>query len=477
MILRRITLILSLAICLSSCNQKKAFYDISEYGAVGDSLTVNTAAIQKAIDDCSKNGGGTVILKSGNYVSGTLLLKNNVNLKVTEGAKLISSINPNDFIPIDPFIDATGQYRGQCLIGAIDVENVSITGKGIIDGRGEKFKPKEVKKTLQRLGIEEKKHDFTHLLSKNNRYVSKKIRYGNRPFLVRFVRVKNSKFKDITLQQPAAWTLHFFQCNNFLVDGIKIHSKANRNNDGIDIDSSTNGKIINSHIDSDDDAICFKGTSSKAVDSIYVEHCKISSGWGAIKFGTESMGDFKNITVKNCKIYDNRGGGIKILSVDGANIENIKIDSIQMENVDMPIFVRLGERGLSYRGVEQRPVGNIKNVEISNITATTRSIENSRVVPPCGMFLTGTPLHKIENISIKNINITLPGTGSKEDAKIVVPENEFTYPEYTKFGGAVPAYGLFARHIKSLNVENISFKLLESDERKETILIDVDKSM
>lgn len=350
---------------------------------------------------------------------------------------------------------------------------MSITGKGIIDGQGERFRPKEVKKTLKRLGIEEKKHDYSHLISKNNRYVNNKIRYGNRPFLVRMVRVKNCTLQDITLRQPAAWTLHFFQCDAFLVDGVEIHSKANRNNDGIDIDSSTNGIIRNSHINSDDDAVCFKGTSSLPVNNILVENCKISSGWGAIKFGTESMGDFKNITVRNCHIYDNKGGGIKILSVDGANIENVLIEDITMENVEMPIFIRLGERGLVYRDAEQRPVGSIKNVTINNVDVTTRRPEYSRINPSSGIFITGTPNHKIEGVQLSNINVDMYGGGTKEDAKKVVPENETMYPEFTKFDGCVPAYGMYARHISGLKTTNVKFNLLSEDARKEVVYVDV----
>lgn len=468
----RTTVYAVLALFFVAC-QTQSEWNVNDFGALADGETVNTEAIQAAIDACSKAGGGKVIVDGGEYVTGTLLLKNNVNLHVTAGTKLLSSCNPNDFVPIDPFIDATGQYRGQCMIGAIDVKNVAITGKGIIDGRGEQFSRKEIEKTLKRLGVEEIKHDFSHLVSKNNRYVNNDIRYGNRPFLVRFVRVTDCKFENITLRQPAAWTLHFFQCDKFVVDGIEIYSHANRNNDGIDIDSSTNGVIKNSHINSGDDAVCIKGTSSKPTQYLEVYNCRLSSHWGAIKFGTESMGDFKDITVKNCTIYDNKGGGIKILSVDGSNIENVVIDSIKMDNVDMPLFIRLGERGLAYRGDKQRPVGSIKNVSISNITATTRSLEESRVNPPTGIFITGTPNHKIENVKISNIDITLPGGGTEADANKVVPENETVYPEFTKFDGCVPAYGLYARHVNNLQTENIKFTLLSHDKREEVIFDDV----
>lgn len=462
------------ALFLFSCT-KKQVWNVSEFGAVGDGKTIDTEAIQNAIDACNRAGGGTVLLKDGTFVTGTILLKSNVNLRIEKGAVLLSSKNPNDFEPIDPFIDATGQYRGQCLIGAMNVENVTISGGGIIDGRGEFFTHAAIKKTLEELGEEENKQDYEHLISDNIRYVNKNIRYGNRPFLIRLVRVKNCTVKDVLLRQPAAWTLHFFRCENFVVDGIEIFSHANRNNDGIDIDSSKGGVIRNCHINSGDDAICVKATGIDPTENIEVYNCRLSSHWGAIKFGTESLGDFRNITIRNCTIYDNKGGGIKILSVDGSNIENIVIDSIRMENVDMPIFVRLGERLLAYRDAESRPVGSIKDVRISNVQAKARSLADSRIVPPCGIFITGTPEHKIESISLKNIHIILPGGGKPEDAKKVVPENEQKYPEYTMFDGCLPAYGLFARHIQSLETVNVQFELLASDARPERVFANVEQ--
>ncbi|TXE06297.1 glycoside hydrolase family 28 protein [Seonamhaeicola algicola] len=454
-----------------SC-KKQTEWNIKDFGAIDDNKTVNTEAIQKAIDACNKAGGGTVVVDGQTFISGTLLLKDNVTLKVTENTVLLGSVNPNDYPVVDPFIDATGQFRGQCFIGAVDVENVAITGKGTINGQGEMFTPKNVKKTIKELGIEIKIPDFKKIISEGNKYVNNNIRYSNRPFLIRMVRAKNVKLKDIHLRQPAAWTLHFYQCKGFEVDGIDIHSHANKNNDAIDIDSSINGVIKNCTIDSGDDAICFKATSPEPSANVLVENCKLKSHWGAIKFGTESMGDFKDITIKDCFIHDTKGGGIKVLSVDGANINNIVIDNIEMENVEMPIFVRLGERGLTYRGAPKKPVGSINNVSISNIKATVRDLKDCRLKPTAGFFFTGTPNHKIGHIKFENINVTLPGGGTAEDAKIVVPENETQYPEFTMLG-AVPAYGIYARHIEKLETNNITFNLKTEDKREETVFIDV----
>lgn len=447
-------------------------WNVTDYGAVGDSLTVNTQAIQRAINVCSAAGGGEVVIADGVFVSGTILLKNDVTLRVSEGATLLGSDNPNDYRSIDPFVDATGQLRGKCLVGALDAENIGITGSGTIDGRGDRFTRKKVEETLRRLG--EDLVESTKKLKEDPRYAGNKISKFDRPFLIRMVRARSILIDDIHLRQPAAWTLHFFQCQGFTVDGINIYSHANQNNDGIDVDSSTDGFITNCNIDSGDDAICFKTTSPKPTENITVSDCRLSSEWGAIKFGTESMGDFNNITVRNTSIHDTKGGGIKILSVDGANISNILIDSIDMENVEMPIFIRLGERRLVYREAPRQPVGSISGVTIRNITARVSREKDLRLFPTTALFFTGTPDHSISEVSLENIRITLPGGGAAEHRDIIVPESETEYPEFTKLG-ATPAYGLFARHIKQLRTKDINFKLLKNDAREKLVLEDVER--
>lgn len=468
-LIKRYPLIIFMGL-LFSCHQQKTSWDIRDFGAVADTITVNTSAIQKAIDTCSKAGGGTVIIQGGTFISGTILLKNNVTLKVAETAKLLGSSNPFDYTSIDPFVDATGQLRGKCLVGAIDVENIAITGKGTIDGQGDLFTTGKVRKTLAKLGLSAKEKQ---IVDTNTTGKEGKIRKFDRPFLLRLVRTKNITVQEIKLMNPAAWTFHLYQCANFNINGIKIYSHANSNNDGIDIDSSTDGVIENCDIDSGDDAICFKTTSPLPTENIRVENCRIKSEWGALKLGTESMGDFRNILVKNCLVHDTRGGGIKILSVDGAEISNIKIDSIRMENVDMPLFIRLGERLRTYRDAPQQHVGTIKDVSISNVTATTWGLKESRVSPPSGIFITGTPNHKIEEIKLRNISIHLPGGGTKLQASSIVEEQEKRYPEFNFFG-VLPAYGIMARHIQNLTAENISFTLDTADQRHPVIFNDID---
>ena len=456
---------------LSACTAQRE-WDVREYGAVADGKTVNTAAIQRAIDECSAAGGGTVVVEGGVFVSGSLLIKDNVTFHVSKSTTLQASINPNDYAITDPFLDATGQFRGHSLIGMIDVKNVALTGEGTIDGRGDMFYENTMRKTVDSLGITLHTYDFSKITSAGSLYVAKKVRMTYRPFLVRISRAVGVKMQDIELRQPGAWTCHLFQTRDFDIDGVRIFSHANRNNDGIDIDSSSDGVIRNTHIDSGDDAICFKSTSPLPSQNILVEHCKLKSRWGAIKFGTESMGDFRDITVRDCHIYDTLGGGIKMLSVDGANIDNVLIENLTMENVDMPLFMRLGERRLTYRGAERRPAGSISNITIRNIQASVRELEECRMKPASAIYMTGTKNHQIGHVRLENITIELPGGGQPKDAEIVVPENETQYPEYT-FLGVTPSYGIYGRHMEAIEASNITFALRQKDYRSESKFVDV----
>ncbi|WP_282087859.1 glycoside hydrolase family 28 protein [Aquimarina algiphila] len=450
-----IFLVFIVAFAMISCSTKSGQFDVTDYGAKGDSLHINTLEIQKAIDDCSQKGGGIVIFKKGIYISGTILLKDNVTLHISEDAKLVGSSNPYDYQSIDTFVDATGQERGNCLIGSIEASNIGIVGKGIIDGNGTAFTYENILAKKKIFGI-----------ASNNK------KFGtNRPFLLRFVKSSNIKIKDIELRQPAAWTCHFYQSNAIDVDNISIYSHANHNNDGIDLDSSFNAVIKNCRIDTGDDAICFKTTSPLPTYDIKVQNCTLKSEWGALKFGTESMGDFYNIHISDCKIEDTRGGGIKMLSVDGGNIYDIEIENITMNQVDMPIFIRLGERLRTYRDAEKQKVGSIDNINIKNIIATTRDIEKSRVSPPSGIFMTGTPNHRIGKIKLQNVDITLPGKGKISELK-EVSEQIDKYPEFSFFE-ALPAYGLFGRHIKNIQMSGMNFNLENTDERASIIFDDV----
>lgn len=448
--------LLFIVLALTSCSSTEPTktWDIRDFGAVNSKDKTNTHAIQSAIDACSLAGGGEVRIREGIYISGTILLKENVTLNIDQSAQLLGSTNPADYLSIDTFVDATGQERGKCLIGAIAANNIAIIGSGTIDGNGSSFRFENLTKTFDRLDTPPER---------------RKSLLANRPFLLRFVRSQNIRIEGINLRQPAAWTCHFFQCDQIDVDRVTIYSHAHQNNDGIDLDSSSNVRIQNCDIDAGDDAICVKSTSPVPSKNILVRNCRLKSDWGTIKFGTESMGDFENITIEDCLIHDTKGGGIKILSVDGANIRKIRIRNIEMQDVDMPIFIRLGERRRTYRDAPQQAVGSIDDVEISGISATTRSLDESRVSPSSGILITGTPNHPIGRVLLEDISITLSGGGSPEHQKITVEEAETKYPEFSFFG-VLPSHGLYARHIRELDTRDLHFNLTAPDARPERII-------
>ena len=365
---------LSLTLSLTSATAKS--FEIRDFGATGDGKTSDTAAIQKAVDTASQSGGGIIHFPAGQFVTGTILLKDNVTLQLDTNAVLLGSLDIADYQNIDAFTSGNGAGFGYCLIGAVAARNTGIAGGGTIDGRGKELLAARPK--------------------------------GNsvRPFLIRFVRCDGVQVGGVHLQSPAAWTAHFSQSRNVALDRVKITSLGLGNNDGLDIDSCQNVQITGCDVDSGDDAICLKTTSTNACRDIQVAGCTLKSHWAGIKFGTESAGDFENITVTNCHITEAQGGGIKLCSVDGANVNHVRISDVTMDKVTVPVFIRLGARLKTFRtGEPKQPVGSIQNIVIQNVTA--------QATWPVGILISGIPGHAVENVALTNITIHLPGGGTR----------------------------------------------------------------
>lgn len=400
---------------------------ITTFGAVGNGTMLNTAAIQKAIDYCHEHGGGVVRVPAGTFLTGTIVLKSNVMLHVQKGAEILGSRNLGNYIKVDPFIDGDGQPFGYCLIGADHATHIGIEGRGIIDGNG---------------------YGFT----------------GNRPFLIRFAACSGVQVHDVALRQSAAWGLNLYQSLNVHISHIHIYSHANYNNDGIDIDSSQMVFISHCHINSEDDSICMKTTTQMACAHIYVSHCTLQSLCAAFKFGSESRGTFTDIHCTDCKFINCRLGGIKIMSVDGGHINNVRLDHIQMTNVDVPIFIRLGGRLATFHP-DQKPLkpGAITNVVIRNVTATVAP--ESRLLFPTGIVISGYPQHSIGHVALENISMTLSGGGTADDEQVHVPERINAFPDIDMFSLYFPSYGMFARYVKSIYMENVHFTLTHPDLR------------
>ena len=419
-------------------------YNVRDNSAKGDGKNLDSPAIQKAIDTCHRQGGGQVIIPDGTYLSSTIQLKDRVDLHLSKNAHIIGATDYKLYKNLDPFTDGLGVDVGRALPLAVDAKDFSLTGEGCIDGRGKELKAAHIAVDKRPEGQ----------------------RWGLRPFLLRFVRCQQVKVKGITLRNSAAWTSHYFQCSDLEIDSVTIRSMGVAHNDGIDIDGCQHVRISRCDIVSGDDALCFKTTSSKSpCRDIEVRDMTLRSNQAGIKFGTESMAAFENIKIRKCYIYNTRNGGIKLFSVDGAQLRNIEITDIVMNEVRTPMLFRLGARLSVFRKKDdqQQPIGCFEDVLIKNVSAV--AADEAQLTPPSGILITGIPDYKITNLTLENIHIRLLGTGTEEDAKSVVPEAIDQYPEVKTFGPKIPAYGVWARHVKGLTLRNVTFELKNPDQR------------
>lgn len=451
MMIQSIKIGLLLSLLMITGLVKAADFNILKYGAVGDGTTLNTFAIQKTIDACYKSGGGKVIFPEGKFLSGTIVLKDNITIHFEKNAVLLGSTDLKDYKNLDPFTEGLGIDVGWALLVAVDAKNIGLEGEGIIDGQGAEIKAK-------------------HILSDTR---PEGERWGMRPFLVRIVRCNGVKVNDVTLKYAGAWTSHYFQSKNLYIKNVKIHSIGVAHNDGIGIDGCQDVVIKDCDVVSGDDALVFKTTSSKmACRNIVVSGLRLKSNQAGIKMGTESMAAFENISISNCHIYDTKNGGIKLLTVDGANLRNVVIADITMEDVRTPMLFRLGSRLSVFRKAmdTRQSTGTFENVLIKNVKANASA--NAQLMPPTGILITGVPGHYITGLTLENIEISLAGGGLAAHGRQVVPEAIDQYPEVKTFGPRVPAYGIWARHVKNLTLKNIKFNLNANDLRPALICED-----
>jgi len=432
--------ILLIAMTLTLVAAPERLIDVTKSGVVGDGITLNTAAIQKVIDDCSATGGGIIDFPAGNYLTGTIQIKSNVTLRIEDQATLLGSTNAADYRNLDPFIDGSGNSMGYALIVALDAAHVSLEGKGTVNGQSPALKATQKKYTV-------------------------------RPFLVRWIRCTDVTMSDLHLINPGAWTLNFFQTKGAAVNGVTIRSRDLKmaNNDGIDLDSCENIRIRNCDINSGDDALCIKATSlSQPSRDIEAINCKLSTQCNAIKLGTEAIGGFENITVSNCQITNTRMSGIVLNAVDGGDLRKVTISDVTMDGVMVPIVIRLGSRLKAFREGEQPRLtpGKLRDVLIKNVTAKNIGL--------IGILINGIPGYPVEAVTLDTINLKLPGGGTAQDAKKELPEKEKSYPEYSMFGKTLPAYGLYARHVHGLTLHDVSLDAIAPDARPSTVFVDVE---
>ena len=440
-------------------------YNITDFGAKADGVFLNSRIIQKAIDYVSENGGGRIIFTPGKFLSGSIYMKSNVTLHLEEGATLLGSTNPFDYVK-DPYVG------WMSLLFAIKQDNIALTGKGTIDGQG--FKTAYNMCDFINKGIV----DDPMKLDRPNE--------TNRPENVYFRECNNVKVTGITLRDPASWNQTYDQCKNVYIDSIYVDSKSYWNNDGLDIVDCDGVIIRNSYIDAADDVFCFKSHDPNSMcQNVLLENCTGRSSANGIKFGTVSRGGFKNFTIRNITIYDTFRSAITFASVDGGEIENINVDGIRSFNTGNVIFLRTGER---WHGNKK---GYMKDIVIKNVYAEVPitkpdagySYEGPvedlpRNISPASIV--GIPTMPIENVHMENIEIVYPGAGNPNYAYRgttpaeldSIPEMITAYPEFSQFK-ELPAWAFYIRHAAGITFKNVTFTAKDKDYRPAIVADDV----
>ena len=418
-------------------------YNVRHFGAKGDGKTLDTAAFQAAIDACTSNQGGTVLVPAGEYLIGSIELKNNVTFHLAAAARLMGSTNIDDYKK-DVEDVPWGKYA---LIYAIDTVNLSIEGNGTIDGQGALYFPGA-------------KDDGDQVPGRP------------RPQLTVFLRCKDLSIRDVALVNSAYWCTHFNKCRNVSVSGVRIHNRDNFNNDGLHFEDCEHVKVSNCNVVCEDDACALFGSTR----DVTVTNCTFSTRWSVFRFGG---GTAENITVSNCVIYDTFGCPIKMQVEKGSRMENMLFSNLVMNNVTGPIYIGLGTVPRnSTQPSETTAGGVVRNIMFRGIQAIVAPAPDLKDFP----YLIGTPIDDvyagehhtcndltavdgqfIENITLSDIHITFAGGGSAKQAALRnVPQ--VSGAEY--FGlGVLPAYGMYARNVRGLTLDGVRFDVAAPDLR------------
>lgn len=462
-IFRRTIQLILLAFAITSqsfAGTNGSYYNVKDFGAKGDGKNLDSKAINSAIEAASKAGGGTCYFPAGTYLSGSIHLKSNICLFIDQGATILAapvSIE-NRYDPEEESISVKYQDSGHShfknsLIWGYDIQNVSIVGTGWING-----------KTLYKDFVKDSKQNANKAIC--------------------LYRCKNVIIRDISIIHGGWFGILATGVDNLTIDNLKIDT----NRDGMDIDCCRNVHVSNCSVNSPyDDGICLKSTFAlgfaRATENVTISDCLVSGfdegsfldgtyqrtnnpqyglhPTGRIKFGTESNGGFKNITITNCVF--NYCRGLALETVDGGMLEDVTISNITMRDVvNDPVFIRLGAR---MRGPEGVPTGKLRRIKISNMVVYNAD-------PDYACTIAGLPGNPVEDIHLSNIRIYYKGGGTIKQAERIIPENEKNYPEPGMFG-VPPAYGLYVRHANDIKINDVEFSFLNPDLRPGYLFDDV----
>jgi len=400
-------------------------FNVRAHGAVGDGQTLDSPAIQSAIDSCAAQGGGTVYLPSGQYLTGSLFLRNNISLHLDSGATILGSEDPDDYPIIHSRWEGKHQDTYAPLITGQNLNNVSVVGRGTIDGRGSIWWKAKKDNTL--------KHP--------------------RPRLISFSDCTNVLIEGITAINSPSWTINPVHCQNVNIRGITIINPADSpNTDGINPDSCRLVRISDCYVSVGDDCITIKsGTEHENPDryapcrDITITNCTLERGHGGVVIGSEMSGGVKNVVISNCVfIGTDRGIRIKSRRGRGGAIEDIRVSNLIMDGVLCPftmnLYYHIGVRGntdisdKSPRSVDDT-TPRLRRIHFSHITA--------REVKHAAGFLYGLAEMPLEDISFTDISISIS------------EEADSGYPEMADDIPSMSQAGFFIRNARHLRLDNV----------------------
>ncbi len=452
----------------------KTVFNVRSFGATGDGRTLDSPAIDRAIRAASTAGGGTVFVPAGTYLSGSIHLTNNINLQLCAGAVILGAPqNLSVYDETEPwpgiaYEDGGHVYFHNSLIWGENLTNVSITGPGMINGGG--------LVRSDRILDETSGYDIWNKPGAR-RTNSGPARLGNKAIALKLCR--NVLIRDVTIFHGGHFAILVTGCDNLTVDNVTMDTDR----DGIDIDCCRNTMVSNCRINSpNDDALCPKSSfalgTNVITENLTIVNCQVSGFQegtlldgtmqpsraknGRIKFGTEANGGFRNCTIANCTFRGCKG--LALEEVDGGLMENITINNLTMMDVAAyPIYITTGSRN---RGPNVTAPSRARNIFISNVIATG-------IDPMSGIQITGIPGQPIENVRLDNIRLEFKGGGTNLGTGYMPRELGTMYPEPGRVG-TMPAYGVFARHVKGLELANLKVSFETNDFRPAMACVDVD---
>ena len=430
---------------------------IKDFGAVGDGSTIDSPAIQKAIDACAEAGGGKVICPAGTYMVGSIELKSRIELHLETGCRLVSCLDPQYFRLPD---NVTGSREMFAVLTAAHAENVTLSGPGVIDGQCMTFM-----------------YDDPDNGGNGEEHLSMDDPGRFRPKLLRFEDVKNAVIKDVTFKDSSLWTIHLAACTDSRISGIIIDNPLRAcNSDAIDPDCCKNLIITDCLLKTGDDGVCIKSTKALAerygaCENILVSNCIIHSTSSGLKIGTETFGNIRNVTFSNCQVYGS-SHAIAVYARDGGTIENIKFTNIT-GNAKHHGNAPRHKHGWSWWGkgdavfvssVQRQPgyqaPGIIRNIMLDGINIDCEA---------SAYISAGSADGSVENISINNCSLRFIRQGTQ-------PTGWFDEQPSIRSVFEHDSPAIFVERVNGLHVSNVNVEWVGRENENWTGLAEIENS-